>query len=375
MDLQECRRELDGIDAQLVELFENRMKVCEEVAEYKLAVGREVYDEARECQKLEAVGAMAHGDFNQIAVRELFSHLMSISRRLQYQKMAEHGNVRRLGFEAVDQLPLEGARVVYQGVEGAYGHAAALRYFGERADARHVPSFEDAMREAAEGRADYAVIPIENSSAGMVTDNYDLLAKYQNYIVAETFLPINHALLANPGTKLSEIRTVYSHPQALAQCSEYLNAKKGWRQMSLENTAVAAKKVIEDGDRTQAAVAGEMAARLYGLEVLESPIQNQQDNATRFLVLSNKPFCRADADKVSICFELAHRCGTLYNILGNFMFSHVNMLMIASRPIPGKKWEYRFFVDFEGKLSDMSVQNALAGIGEQALNLRILGNY
>ena len=231
------------------------------------------------------------------------------------------------------------------------------------------------MKAVAEGEADYGVLPIENSSAGAVIDNYDLLIKYQNYIVAETFLTVNHALLGLPGASTENIKTVFSHPQALMQCSEYLNSNRQWKQISLENTAVAAKKVVEEGDLSQAAVASEIAGRIYGLKVLKSSINHNKNNTTRFIILSRNPVYREDAQKVSISFELPHKSGTLYNMLSNFIYNGVNMRMIESRPIPGRNWEYRFFVDIEGNLSDCAVQNALKGISEEGLNMRVLGNY
>ena len=375
MDLLECRRELDEIDSQIVALFEKRMEVCGQVAESKILSGKAVYDGEREKQKLASVTSMAHGHFNQTAVQELFSQMMAISRRYQYQLLARHGKGAELGFRRIDRICAKGARVVYQGVEGAYSHGAALHYFGEDADVYHVERFEDAMEEVRAGRADYAVLPIENSSAGAVVDMYDLLSRYSNYIVAETFLPVDHALLGTPDGDLEQVRTVYSHPQALMQSPRYLNSHREWQQVSMVNTAVAAKKVLEDQDPSQAAVASEIAGRLYGLKVLDRAIQNNQGNTTRFVVLSREPVYRADAAKISICFELPHRSGTLYNILGNFIFNHINMVMIESRPILGRNWEYRFFVDIEGSLEDAAVKNALLGIGEEAQNLRILGNY
>ena len=284
-------------------------------------------------------------------------------------------SVPRQASHEVEGLPAKGARIVYQGVEGAYSHGAALQYFGEEADVYHVEHFGDAMEEVQAGRADFAVLPIENSSAGAVVDLYDILTRYSNSIVAETFLPVNHALLGTAEAEEEQIKTVYSHPQALMQSSEYLNSHRDWKQISMENTAVAARKVLEDGDPTQAAVASEIAGRLYGLKVLKPSIQNNKGNTTRFVILAREQVYRRDAGKISICFELPHRSGTLYNILGHFIFNHVNMVMIESRPIPGRNWEYRFFVDIEGNLEDAAVKNALKGIGAEALNLRILGNY
>ena len=374
MDLLEIREKLDVVDREIVRLFEERMRLCGQVAEFKIETGKPVFDAEREKQKLEAVRQMAGEEYRQGA-SELFTQLMTISRRLQYRLLAEHGQTFDTGFQKIDRIPVEGARVVYQGVEGAYSHEASMAYFGEDADAFHVRTWEEAMRAVEDGRADYRVLPIENSSAGAVSDNYDLLIKYHNCIVAEIFLPVKHALLGVPGGSLEQIHTVFSHPQALMQCSEYLNSHGEWSQISVENTAVAAKKVLEEGDPSQAAVASEAAAKLYGLQILKSGINYNKDNVTRFIVVSRNRVYQKDAAKVSLCFELPHRSGTLYNMLSNFIYNNVNMRMIQSRPIPGRNWEYRFFVDIEGRLDEPAVANALKGVSEEAANLRILGNY
>jgi len=375
LDLMECRNKLDVIDREIVRLFEERMQVCGDVAEYKIATGKAVYDAERERQKIAAVQEMAGSEFNQTAVKEIFSQLMAISRKYQYGLLAAHGKTESLGFEEVEDLKKDGIRVVFQGVEGAYSHAAVRTYFGEQADAYHVPKFEDTMREVEEGRADYAVLPIENSTAGFVIDNYDLLAKYQNYIVGEVYIPISHMLLGRSDAELSDVKTIYSHPQALMQCTEYLDLHKEWNRISVLNTAVAAKKVMEEGDKSQAAIASRVAGELYGLKELAEGINNEKCNTTRFIVLSKKPVYEKRASKISIMFEIPHVSGSLYNILGNFIFNGVNMIMIESRPIPEKTFEYRFFVDFEGNLSDASVRNALTGIRAEASVLKILGNY
>lgn len=199
MDLLEIRGRLDQIDTQIEKLFEERMRLCSEVAEYKIATGKAVYDAEREKQKIESVQAMAEGEFNKQAVAELFLQMMTLSRRYQYQTIAGRVGGPDLGFHKVEKLETAGKRVVFQGLEGAYGHAAALQFFGKDADIHHVRRFEDMMVEIQEGKADFAVLPIENSSAGAVTDNYDLLLKYDNVIVAETFLPVHHYLLGHTG--------------------------------------------------------------------------------------------------------------------------------------------------------------------------------
>ncbi len=375
MDLSKIRDQLDVIDAEIVRLFEERMRLVGEVAEFKIETGKQVFDKEREQAKIAAVRKLAHGEFHEQAVEELFTQLMTISRRYQYRLLEENGRKADLGFRQVDAIPTQGARVVYQGVEGAYSHEAALAYFGESADVRHVKTWEDAMEAVESGSADYAVIPIENSSAGAVRDNYDLMLRHDNVIVAEICIPVDHMLLGLPGASLDDIRTVYSHPQALMQSSRYLNAHSQWRQISVENTAVAAKKIISDQDKTQAAVASRAAGRLYGLEALAEGINHNKQNATRFIILAKDHMYRRDAGKVTICFELPHKSGTLYNMLGNLIYNGVNMRMIESRPILGRNWEYRFFVDVEGNLSDTAIQNALRSVSEEAANMRILGNY
>lgn len=375
VDLMECRDKLDVIDREIVRLFEERMSICGDVAEYKIGTGKAVYDAERERQKIAAVQDLTHSDFNRESVKEIFSQLMAISRKFQYGLLAEHGKTEPTGFYEVESLKTFGARVVYQGVEGAYSHAAARAFFGDHVNAYHVKEFEDTMREVEEGRADFAVLPIENSTAGFVINNYDLLAKYRNYIVGEVYIPISHMLLGLPEAELTDIKTIYSHPQGLMQCTDYLDQHKEWGRISVLNTAVAAKKVKEEQDKTKAAIASRTAGELYGLKELAQGINNEKCNTTRFIVLAKAPIYESSASKISIMFEIPHVSGSLYNILGNFIFNGVNMLMIESRPIPEKTFEYRFFVDVEGNLSDPSVRNALTGIRAEASSLKILGNY
>jgi chorismate mutase/prephenate dehydratase len=318
---------------------------------------------------------MADNDFNRHAVTELFQQIMSISRKLQYQLLTENGAAGRLPFIAVDDIERENIRVVYQGVEGAYSHAAMCTYFGQDVNCYHVQKFRDAMEAIAEGAADYAVLPIENSSAGIVADNYDLLVNFENYIVGEQIVRCEHCLLGLPGTRLEEIQRVYSHQQALSQCEEYLDAHREWQQIPYDNTARAAKKIAEEGDRTQAAVASRFAAETFGLEVLAENIFYNKANSTRFIIVTNQRVFRCDATKISICFELPHQSGSLYNILSHFIYNNLNMTKIESRPLYGRNWEYRFFIDFDGNLNDSAVKNALRGIREEAINMKILGNY
>ncbi len=374
-DLGELREKIDGIDAKIVALYEERMEVCKEVAEYKLQNGKKVFDRAREKEKIEKVKSMTHSDFNSHGVEELFEQIMSMSRKLQYQMLAESGGMGRLPFIEADSLDMRKARVVFQGAEGSYSQAATQRFFGETVTSYHVDTFRDAMSAIEEGSADYAVLPIENSTAGIVSEIYDLLVEFENYIVGEQIIPIEHCLLALPGAKLSDIRTVYSHPQSLMQSARYLQEHPNWRQISLKNNAFAAQKVLSEKDVHQAAIAGAYAAKVYGLEVLAQGVNDSESNSTRFIIVSNQKIFRRDAGKISLCLELPHKSGSLYHILSHFIYNNLNMTKIESRPIEERSWEYRFFIDFEGNLSQSSVKNALRGLREEARNMKILGNY
>lgn len=373
--MREYRDKIDRIDRDIVKLFEERMEVAGKIGAWKIENGAKVFDKARERQKLMSVMDMAHDDFNRHGVEELFSQIMSMSRKKQYALLEQKGAGGRLPFIGVDHLDMENIRVVFQGVEGAYSQAAMNAFFGESVNSFHVAKFRDAMEAIAEGAADYAVLPIENSTAGIVADNFDLLVDFENYIVAEQIIPVEHVLMAVPGTKLSDIRRVYSHPQALSQCESLFEEHREWSAEAFGNTALAARKVAQDGLREQAAIGSAFAAKRFGLVVLMDHISDVETNATRFMIVTNQRVFRKDAAKISICFELPHSAGTLYNILSHFIFNNINMTHIESRPIPERNWEYRFFIDFEGNLAQPSVRNALRGIREEATNMKILGNY
>ncbi len=374
MDLLELREQIDTIDAQIVELYEKRMDICSQVAEYKIGAGKKVFDRQREQEKLAKVKSLTHNEFNSHGVEELFEQIMSMSRKLQYQLLAAKGSQGKLPFIGVDKLDTGKARVVFQGADGAYSQAAMLQYFGDSITSFHVDTFRDAMSAIDEGSADFAVLPIENSTAGMVSEIYDLLVEFENYIVGEQIIRIEHCLLGVPGAQLSDIKTVYSHPQSLMQSAKYL-ADHDWKQISMQNNAFAAKKVAEDKDRTQAAIASEHAAGIYGLEVLKKGVNQCGNNSTRFIIVTNQKIFRQDAGKVSICFEVPHESGSLYHMLSHFIYNNLNMTKIESRPIEERNWEYRFFIEFEGNLADSAVKNALRGLRDEARNMKILGNY
>ena len=375
MDLAELRVQLDAIDEKIVALYEERMAISSQVADYKIETGKKVFDKSREAEKLEKVRSLTHNPFNAHGVQELFEQIMSMSRKLQYNKLAEAGALGRLPFIGVDKLETERTRVVFQGAEGAYSQMAMIQYFGEKVKNFHVDTFRDAMTAIEEGSADFAVLPIENSTAGIVSEIYDLLVEFENYIVGEQIIKIEHCLMGLPGTDISQIKTVYSHPQSLMQSARYLSTHEDWRQVSLPNNAFAARKVSEEGDRTQAAIASEQAAKTYGLDILKRGVNQSETNSTRFIIVTNQKIFRKDASKISICLEVPHESGSLYHILSHFIYNNLNMTKIESRPIEERNWEYRFFIDFEGNFADGAVKNALRGLRDEARNMKILGNY
>lgn len=374
-DLLVLRDEIDKIDKQMVELFEKRMEICKEVAEYKIHTGKKVLDRERELSKLENLGQLAHSAFNRHGVTELFQQIMAMSRKLQYQLLEKNGVKESPDFECVDKIDKQNVRVVYQGLEGAYAHQAALEYFGKEVSSFHVETWREAMEAIKEGSADYAVLPLENSTAGIVNDNYDLLKEYSNYIVGEKVIHVDHVLMGTADAQLEDIEMVYSHPQALMQCARFLDEHGAWKQRSISNTAVAVKKVKDAADKTKAAIGSRQAAEYYGMKILSEGICHGKANSTRFIIVTNRRIYEKEAKKVSICFEVPHTSGSLYNILSHFIYNDLNMNKIESRPIPEKQWEYHFFVDFDGNLNDSAVKNALRGIREETTNFKILGNY
>ncbi len=374
-NLDKIREEIDEIDSRIVSLYEERMQRTTEVAEYKISVGKQVLDKKREREKLEKVRSLAVYEENRFGVEELFEQIMAMSRKRQYQLLNQQGRIQSLGFTEVDSLPFYTKKVVYQGTEGAYSQLAMKAYFGEETESFHVDTWREAMEAIQNKEADYAVLPIENSSAGIVGENFDLMLEYDNYIVAEQTIKIEHALLGLPEAELSDVKTVYSHPQALMQSIDFLNEHKTWEQIPVKNTAMAAEQVLRDQRRDQAAIASQVTADIYGLKILKNHVNYSADNSTRFIIVGGEKIRIRGALKVSICFEASHESGSLYRMLSHFMFNNLNMVKIESRPIKDKSFEYRFFADLEGSLSDGAVQNALKGLQEEALYVKVLGNY
>ncbi|MBP3217159.1 MAG: prephenate dehydratase [Lachnospiraceae bacterium] len=374
-NLEEYRGQLDQIDREIVRLYEERMNISEKVAAYKIETGKTVLDRKREQEKLQAVESQIREEKNRLGARELFEQIMSSSRKRQYQMMTERGVQTQSAFTQVPELAGPDTRVVFQGAAGSYSEAAMKNFFGEKVESFGVETFRDAMISIEEGAADYAVLPIENSTAGIVSENYDLLVEFENYIVGEQIIRIEHCLMGVPGASLEDIRRVYSHPQSLAQSERFLQEHLSWQQIGMKNNAFAAQKVAQEKDPAQAAIASAYAAQAYGLEILQKGVNQARNNSTRFIIVSPRKIFTDKADKVSLCVEIAHESGALYHLLSHIIYNGLNMVKIESRPIEDRSFEYRFFIDFEGKLTDPAVRSALRGIREEARHMRILGCY
>lgn len=377
-DLQSLRGQIDQIDRQMVELFRQRMDVTRRVGRYKAEHNLPVLDQERERQVLLDKGDLA-GEELRPAVTTLFQTIMALSRRQQRDMLkegADNPGLRRyLDARAHVRPPVKPPRVVYQGVPGAYSEQACLNFFGPHGNAQGVEQFEHAFQALRDGRADYAVLPIENSSTGAIRQIYDLLSQYEYFIVGETTVRVEHCLMALPGATLDTIAQVYSHEQGLFQCEQYLAAHPNWRAVPQADTAGSAQMVAASGDVTKAAICSERAAQLYGLNILARGINHNSQNTTRFVVVSPRMELREGADKISTVFILPHEAGSLHEILTIFAVRGLNMVKLESRPLPQRSWEYMFFLEFNGHLDQQVTADVLHELAQTTGDFRVLGNF
>ena len=267
-------------------------------------------------------------------------------------------------------------KVGYQGVKGSFSEEAATNYFkGQDAVYSRYDDFEDVMEAITKGRIDYGVLPIENSYTGEVLDVYDLIRKYNLYIIGEEVVKVTHHLVGIEGATIESIKEVYTHPQALGQCQKYLKQHANMMQIPYANTAMAAQYVSELQDISKAAICSKQAADLYNLHVLEEEINTKSNNYTRFIILAKTMQITTECDKVSIVFTTKHTSGALYNILSHFAYNGLNLLKIQSRPLREKSWHYFFFVDLEGHLEDANMLIALGKVSKESEYFSILGGY
>lgn len=369
--LEELRAELDGVDRQMVALFEQRMEISRRVGQAKKSMGKAVKDTGREQQVLSERTKWLRDENLAPELRVFCQMLMDLSKQKQREVLAEEQpeEVRQ------PQLNMKTARVAYQGVSGAYSEEAALSFFGDQASLRPMEQFKDVLIALQKNEVDYGVLPVENSITGSVAQSYDLLATYGAHIIGEVMLPIQHFLLGMPGAKLADIMSVYSHEQGLLQCDLFLEKHPTWSRMPYHNTAVSARYVAAAGDLSKAAIASRHAAKRYGLQVLQSGIQNGRNNTTRFFVLGAYPMTLPDSNKMTLTFTLRNESGALLRVLSQIGNRQWNLTRIESRPIQGRSWEYRFFVDVDNAQDEQQVTHLLRRLEEVCLEYRLLGRY
>ncbi len=267
-------------------------------------------------------------------------------------------------------------KVAYQGIEGAYSEAALYKHFGKNIEAIGYDEFEDVFEAVKKGKVDYAVLPFENTIAGSVVRNYDLLINEDVFVMGEIFLKISHNLLSNKGSSMKDIKKVYSHPHALEQCREFLRKHK-MKPIPEYDTAGAAKLVRHRGKKDEAAIASELCAEIYGLKLLKKSIETNKSNTTKFFVIAKTENIPKDLkkEKTSIAFKTKHYSGALVNCLQRLSKNNINMTKLESKPIPENPWEYVFYVDFEGGIDDKRVKLALSEMEASALFIKVLGSY
>jgi prephenate dehydratase len=267
------------------------------------------------------------------------------------------------------------ARVAFQGERGAFSEEAAVKLLGEEITLVPRPTFEAAFNAISDGAADYILAPIENSLAGSVHRSFDLLVDSPLNILAEVIIPIAHNLIAVPGAKFEEIAVVESHPVALAQCEQFFSAHPRLKRIATEDTAGSVRDVVASGDRSRGAIAGRRAAEIYGGSILREHLEDNRENYTRFLLLSESAASPDDADKLSLVFQLDHRPRALHNALEPFARRNLNLMKIESRPVHGRPWQYRFYLDLHASRRDPEVAAALRELEALVVQLRILGSY
>lgn len=374
-NLDELRHEINDIDEKLVELFVKRMDVALDVANYKKENGIAVFDSGRERAVLDRVSSLAGGEFGEYADL-LYRTVMDLSRRYQHSVMGD-GKTRGDFARAIDATPKmfpKNARVICQGSEGAYSQAAAEKLFSSPS-ITFVKTFDDVFESIEKGCADFGIIPIENSTAGSVNHIYDLLADHEAKIVRSVRVKVDHNLLAPQGAQISDIKEIYSHPQAIDQCSNFLASLDGVRVIPYENTASAAKMVSLSGDKSKAALSAAHCASIYGLSTLARSVQNSDGNFTRFICIAANPMIFPGSNRTSVMMILPHRRGSLFSIMSAIQASGVNLIKLESRPIPGSDFGFMFYFDIEESMYSENLPALLSELETKSDYFKYLGTY
>ena len=376
LDLSKLRTEINEIDEEIVELFKKRMNIAADVAAYKKAHDLPVLDAARERALLERISQLAGEEFDGYA-RTLYHTMMDVSKAYQQTKLNPDSLVHQeilSSIESTAKIFPSRAKVACQGVEGAYSQIAAEKLF-ELPSINYYPSFDNVFSAIENGECRYGVLPIENSTAGSVKKVYELMLRHRFHIVRSVRLKIDHNLLCNRGTKLEDIREIISHEQAINQCSAFLKSLPNVKVTVAANTAVAAKTVKESGRKDLAALSSRFCADLYGLDTLDSAVQDMGNNYTRFICISKEPEVYPGADKLTLMLVTPNKPGALYNVLSCFNALGVNMTKLESCPIPDRDFESMFYFDFTVSVYSDELRHLLCELEARAERFRLLGAY
>ncbi len=376
MDLTEIRQEIDEIDQELVRLFCARMNLSAQVADYKKANNLPIFVPARERAILQKVAQMAGPEMENYT-RVLYSMLFELSRSYQSKRNGEISPLYQTISQAIEHTPKlfpQSPIVACQGVEGAYSQIACEKIFKSPL-IMYFKSFDAVFNAIEQGMCQYGILPIENSTAGSVTKVYDLMIRH-NFSIVRTFrLKIDHNLLANPGAALSDIKTIYSHEQAISQCSDFLHSLPGVNVVPVENTALASEMVAKSGSKEVAALSSRSCAELYGLQCLAASVQDKGNNRTRFICISKNLEIYPGADKTSIMMVTPHKPGALYKVLARLYTLGINVTKLESRPIPDREFEFMFYFDLETSIYSEEYVQLMCELDELCEEFKYLGSY
>ena len=376
MDMTTIRQRIDEIDSQMVELYRQRMEAVSEIGAYKRAHNLPIYDSERQRNLLNKVGEQA-GEEYEGGVRALFQTMMELSRSYQMRASGRTSTLADSMNAAVadtEQLFPPKAMVACQGVEGAYSQIACERLF-KTPSIMCCKNFESVFAAIESGLCRYGVLPIENSLAGSVNSVYDQMISHNFYIVRSARIKVDHSLLARPGAKLSDIKEICSHEQAINQCSEFLAAHKDIHVTVCSNTAAAAKLVAESGRSDMAAISSGACAALYGLTSLSSDIQNDGNNHTRFICISKRLEIYPGADRTSMMMLLPNKPGSLYHVLSRFYSLGINLTKLESRPMPGRDFEFMFYFDVDASIYAPALKQLITELDTELDQFTYLGSY
>lgn len=370
--LNSIRKLLDQTDKKIIDALARRQELVREISSFKIDEEKGIRDTDREEELLNKIQKLAReAGLDRYFAEQLFTDIIHHSVRFQRHSLVDHQN---------EGTETDAVHVAYQGTDGAFSHQAADRHFEERYSEVHCLGY-DTFRQAAQAvkdeEVDFAILPIENTTAGSINETYDILGDSDLHIVGEEAIRVIHCLLALEQVPLDRIRRIMSHPQALAQCSNFLAKLHDCKVESYIDTAMSAKKVLEDGDLSQAAIAGSYAADIYELEILERDLANQPENFTRFVIVSRNPV-QVDPQipcKTSLLMVTNHEQGALVDCLNVIADHGIDMNKLESRPKPNAPWKYQFYLDIEGNISNSDTRVALEELERKASSLKVLGCY